>query len=162
MTEGNSHILLRDWNVYNRRILIAPGDSLRVALENPQFSTEQSGATGWFCVKPMYSAAVYVNNQRLKLQIGTRIFDWIDDKVMVSHKCRGTHVCRATLWQGWQRILQLTYRSVASKMIAIGDMTFDPIDEEMEDWWLWLSLQTRNKRERAEFADFMARGMPIP
>jgi hypothetical protein len=131
--------ILQDWVCSVRKIGFVEGDSLIESAACVVADAKHVSADGWFCIEDSYAAALFVDEDTLKLQVGRAVFAWEESGLTVSWKQKGLHHSEVLVRSRKGEVLRLRYTSVASRAIAIGDMTVDAIDEETQDWWLWLS-----------------------
>jgi hypothetical protein len=94
--------------------------------------------------------AVFVLNGRLFFQLEQKRWDWMDDHVRIKHKKHawGKLKNSVSVYAAGEQILRLVYPSPIEEFIKLGDMSFDVLDEEMKDWWLWLSNIVANSKKR--------------
>jgi hypothetical protein len=141
-------VSLREWGSATRRWLVNPQASLNdgTRLEGDTIMP----AHGYLSNSREPISAVYVSKDRLTLQIKDQIFDWQHHGVKVRHGRCGLH--RSYIWirAGGISVVRQCYDSELGKAIDRSEMTFDALDEETTDWWLWLSQLSHDREHRRQ------------
>jgi hypothetical protein len=117
---------------------------------------------GFFEMSPEQTmTAVFAYQGRMFLQIGIHRWDILHDHVRVTHRPCFLNPFKnsVSVYTGWRRRFHITYESHAFRAIWEGDPTFDSMDEEMSDWWLWLSRVVLDAKTLPVFVAAWEKGM---
>lgn len=86
-------------------------------------------------------SGVFALDTKLFFQLEQQRWDWVGDCVRIDHQEHTLGMPRNSVsaHAAGECRLELVYPSPSSEFIRRGDMSFDGIDEEASDWWLWLA-----------------------
>jgi hypothetical protein len=137
-----TRIILRDWHRAKQRWLLDADAPLASAVLMPEDALGE--ATGYISREYRRFAAIYVHDGILKLQVDGRILAWEQERVRVRRGTLTQHKSYAVITANRRVVAAICYESELGKAIGRHDPLFDAVDEEMSDWWLWLSMLSRS------------------
>jgi len=105
-----------------------------------------------------YSKSVYAHDGRLYLQIGSERWDLNEHgfRIVLERLSRKRNRVRVEAWG--EIVFSEDYPSALSDPVNAGDPTFDALDEEFADFWVWLCRCASNPNWRSGVLKLWSQG----
>ena len=145
-------VALRDWDRYDRAVIldITKGSCTSHVSEN----NERHLLRGFASLNHGMLAAVYALDKRLWLSLGAKIIDCTEQMSYVEITQPDLGSRRVTLYVSNKIMFQTEYEINGNQT----DPTFDELDRESEDFWVWLSRRLQDEMWRQQIVESWERG----